>query len=189
MTTQRHLTSNCCHLAHTFPGKQPKDLTKLIVGVVRTDVVAGTEQPFHDEWPSHGIKEAKVLRDPIILKDCTVLVSIQLWVKSNTFTEPVYSWTLCAKLGNFNLPKIESFIHSPLYLINLIVDFHRLVVVVVPSGTYSYEKDPKEDVSDVGEDMVEVAQWAKGMGTPKIVETQILIPSLIQHLGEWWDFK
>lgn len=57
-------------------------------------------------------------------------------------------------------------------------------MVVVPSDTYSYEKDPKEDVANVGEDVVEVTQWTKGMSAPKIVETQIFVPCLIQHLEE-----
>lgn len=44
-------------------------LTKLEVGVVGTDVVAGTEQTLHHQSSSHGIEEAKVLWDTALLKE------------------------------------------------------------------------------------------------------------------------
>lgn len=41
--------------------------TKLEVGVVGTDVVAGTEQTLHHQGSSHGIEQTKVLRDTTLL--------------------------------------------------------------------------------------------------------------------------
>lgn len=43
-------------------------LTKLEVGVVGADMVASTEDTFHDQSYAHGIEKAKVLGDPIVLE-------------------------------------------------------------------------------------------------------------------------
>lgn len=42
-------------------------LTKLKVGVVGTDVVAGTEQALHHQSSSHGVEETEVLWDATFL--------------------------------------------------------------------------------------------------------------------------
>lgn len=43
-------------------------LTKLKVGVVGTDVVAGTEQALHHQSRSHSVEQTKVLRDATFLR-------------------------------------------------------------------------------------------------------------------------
>jgi len=43
-------------------------LTKLEVGVVGADVVAGTEQPLHHQRRAHGIEEPEVLGDATLLQ-------------------------------------------------------------------------------------------------------------------------
>lgn len=43
-------------------------LTKLEVGVIGANVITSTEDPFHNQSNTHGIEEAKMLGDPIVLK-------------------------------------------------------------------------------------------------------------------------
>lgn len=47
-------------------------LTKLEVGVVGTDVVAGTQQALHHQSSSHGVKQTKVLWDTTFLKETEI---------------------------------------------------------------------------------------------------------------------
>lgn len=46
---------------------QPKGLTKLEVGIVGADVVAGTEKPLHHQGCAHCIKQTKVFGDSTFL--------------------------------------------------------------------------------------------------------------------------
>lgn len=48
--------------------------------------------------------------------------------------------------------------------------------------TDTHEQNSKEDVADIRENMIEVAQWSKGMRTPEVVITQVLVSCYIQHL-------
>lgn len=47
--------------------RKTSSLTKLEVGVVGTDVVAGTQQALHHQSSSHGIEQTKVLWDATFL--------------------------------------------------------------------------------------------------------------------------
>lgn len=42
-------------------------LTKLEVGVVGADVIAGAQQALHHEGRAHGVEQAEVLGDPTLL--------------------------------------------------------------------------------------------------------------------------
>lgn len=50
-------------------GKKEAQLTKLEIGVIRADVITGTEHPFHHQSNAHSIKETKMLWDPIVLEE------------------------------------------------------------------------------------------------------------------------
>lgn len=49
--------------------RKATQLTKLKIGVIRADVVTGTEHPFHHQSNTHSIKETKMLWDPIVLEE------------------------------------------------------------------------------------------------------------------------
>ena len=49
--------------------KKEAQLTKLEIGVIRADVITGTEHPFHHQSNAHSIKETKMLWDPIVLEE------------------------------------------------------------------------------------------------------------------------
>lgn len=53
-----------------------------------------------------------------------------------------------------------------------------------PVVRYDDEKQPQQDVTDVGIDVVEIAEEAERMGAQEVVKTQILLPGFIQNLGE-----
>lgn len=45
--------------------------------------------------------------------------------------------------------------------------------------TDAHEQNSEENVADVREDVIEVAQWSKGMRTPEVVITQVLVSRYI----------
>lgn len=61
-----HLGIPVGHVGRVEDSGQP--LTKLEIGVVGADVVAGAEQPFHHQGRSHGIEQAEVFGDPTFLE-------------------------------------------------------------------------------------------------------------------------
>lgn len=49
--------------------RKETQLTKLEIGVIRADMITGTEHPFHHQSNAHSIKETKMLWDPIVLEE------------------------------------------------------------------------------------------------------------------------
>lgn len=56
-------------MGHEVLAGKTSSLTKLEVGVVGADMVAGTEQALHHQSSSHGIKQAEVLWDATFLEE------------------------------------------------------------------------------------------------------------------------
>lgn len=48
-------------------GEQTGPLTKLEIGIVGADVIAGAKQPLHHQGRAHGVEETKVFGDPTFL--------------------------------------------------------------------------------------------------------------------------
>ena len=44
-------------------------LTKLEIGIIRADVVTGTEHTFHHQSNTHSVKQTKMLWDPVVLEE------------------------------------------------------------------------------------------------------------------------
>lgn len=78
-------------------------LTKLEIGVVGTDVVAGAEQALHHQSRSHGVKQTEVLRDPTLLDIIpyinTSVSSIKVWELS--YVEPIRAVQLVARASPY----------------------------------------------------------------------------------------
>lgn len=49
--------------------RKETQLTKLEIGVIRANMVTGTEHSFHHQSNAHSIKETKMLWDPIVLEE------------------------------------------------------------------------------------------------------------------------
>lgn len=71
-------------------------------------------------------------------------------------------------------------LHKPdTHLINFIVLQNCLLMSMASPHTDTHEQNSKEDVADIRENVIEVAQWSKGMRTPEVVITQVLVSRYI----------
>lgn len=68
------------------------------------------------------------------------------------------------------LLSVQGFWYKQSHLVNPVVKFCGQFMSMIPACTQGNEQDAKEDVANVGENMVEVCQWTKRMSTPEVVE-------------------
>lgn len=88
-------------------------LTKLEIGVIRADVITGTEHSFHHQSDAHSIKETKMLWDPIVLEEIRAIkyshcpdesklplsITSSLLIPTHVLQSPVQHSVLCATIG------------------------------------------------------------------------------------------
>ena len=53
---------------------------------------------------------------------------------------------------------IKSFSYKQSHLVNCVVNFCSQFVMMIPAGTYDNKQNAKEDVANVGENMIEVCE-------------------------------
>lgn len=122
------MESNRCG---TGSGRTGSRLTKLEVGVVGTDVVAGTEQTLHHQGSPHSVEQTKVFGDATFLG-----------VKRERKNEPM-------KFRSFLLRLPASY-----QRVQIVAD-QGTIVDHVPLEDDEEEEESQHHIADVAEDVVE----------------------------------